>query len=120
MIEMGIEKNLLQDIVSGVKTIEGRLRTGKFVTLRTGDTISFREDTWEHDNIIKSIPNAVTATITSTQFFDTFNDMLNAVDYRTAIPSASSQADALAIYRSFYSDGQESEYGVVAIEFSVK
>lgn len=116
---MGIEASIMQMILSGKKTIEGRLRTPKFVTLRSGDIISFREDIWGNDRLVSSIPKKAKAKITKTQFFDSFQNMFEVVDYRLALPSASSALEATSVYRRFYTDEQESEHGVVAITFEL-
>jgi ASC-1-like (ASCH) protein len=117
MIEMGISAEILQQILDGRKTIEGRLRTGKFITILTGDKISLREDVWERDRIIRSVPNVATVTVTATQHFESFEAMLAALPLENVLPDMPDTSTALARYRHFYSPAQEAEQGVVAISF---
>jgi ASC-1-like (ASCH) protein len=116
---MGLSAELLEQVLAGRKTIEARLRSGKFLVMRSGDTISFREDVWQNDRIVKSTPNKATVVITESLYFDTFADMLEAIDYRQAMPAAKSQAEALQTYRRFYTATQEREHGVVALRFEL-
>ena len=119
MIEMGFETTILNHILHGEKTVEGRLRTGKFITVRKGDRINLREDFWENDRIVRSIPNRATVTVTSTQIFDSFAAMLAAVPLQDVLPSAASIDEALKMYRQFYTASQEREQGVVAVGFTL-
>jgi len=116
---MGMSDELFEQVLSGHKTIEGRLRTGKFLVMRSGDTVNLREDVWQNDRLVRSTPGKATIIITESQFFDSFADMLDAVHYRQVIPSAANKAEALATYRRFYTPAQEKEHGVVALRFKV-
>lgn len=45
--------------------------------------------------------------------------MLAAVGFKAAIPSAANEAEALAVYRQFYSEADEREHGVIALKFQL-
>lgn len=120
MIEIGIESSLLHEILQGNKTIEGRLGKPKFLRLRKGDSISLREDIWKNGELILSKPNSAVVTIKQLLYFETFEEMLSAVDYKAAIPFAVSKADAINIYKKIYSPEEELEFGVIAIFLSNK
>ena len=120
MTEIGIDTTIMQSILTGAKTIEGRLRTAKFVTVRTGDTLNLREDTWKDDRLVSSITDRAIVTVTGTQFFDSFVDMFAAIDYKHAVPTATTKDEAIALYRQFYTKEQEEEHGVVAISFKLQ
>ncbi len=119
MQEIGIESSLLSEIVAGRKTIELRLGKPKFIKLRVGDELSLREDIWQNEAIVDSTPDQATVVITQLLYFEHFDEALSFIDFRAAIPSADSKAEALAIYRKFYSPEDEEEYGVVAITFAL-
>ena len=118
MQEIGIESLLLQDILSGKKTIELRLGKPKYIKLRVGDTLSLREDVWDDGNIIESTPDQAEIVIKQLLYFEHFDEALSSIDFQVAIPAAKSKAEALAVYRKFYSPEDEEEYGVIAITFA--
>lgn len=119
MHEIGVSADLLKQILKGRKTVEGRLRTGKFLVMRKGDAVSLREDVWENDQIVRSTPNKAVILIEESIFFDSFDEMLNVIDYKELIPTARSKAAALKTYHQFYTDEQIQEHSVVALRFSV-
>lgn len=119
MLTMGVSTELLESILDGRKTIEGRLRSGKFITLRKGDKISLREDTWQNDRIISSAPDKAVITVEQTVYYRNFTDMLQSINFKAVIPQAESIEAAQATYDRFYSPYQQAESGVVAIYFSL-
>ena len=119
MLEIGIDSDLVKQVLSGDKTIEGRLGKPKFLKLRVGDEISIREDVWNDNEIISSIPDVATIQITQLLYFESFAEMFSAVDFTQAIPGAKSKAEALETYEKFYSPEDEAEYGVIAVTFSL-
>jgi len=118
MHEIGIESSLVEAIRRGEKTIEGLLGKPRFLTMKEGDTINIREDIWKDGELVTSHPNALQATISQILYFETFREMLSAVDYEAVIPTAMSADEAAATYAIFYSAEDEEEYGVVAIFFA--
>jgi ASC-1-like (ASCH) protein len=85
--------------------------------MRVGDLLTVREDVYEDGEIKKSIPDTIRVVITQLLYFESFEEMLSSLDFRQAIPNASSVRDALRIYRQYYPVADEEEYGVVAITF---
>ncbi len=116
---MGIATELFRDVIAGRKTIEARLRTGKFLVMRKGDRVSLREDTWRNGRLVDSKPGRAIVQIEESLFFDTFKDMLGAIKISSVISSAKTLEEALAIYRTFYTAAQEQEYGVVALRLKL-
>lgn len=119
MHEIGVESSVLDDILIGKKTIEGRLGKPKFLQLRVGNQLSLREDVWENGKITSSVPGRAVIQITQLLYFESFKEMLDTLDYTDIIPSAKSASEALEVYGQFYSSEEESEFGVVAIEFEL-
>lgn len=119
MQEIGIDASLIADILSGEKTLEGRLGKPKFIKLRVGNTLSIREDTWKGSEIVRSDPDKAQVIITQLLYFESFEEMFSALDFHKALPQATSVSDALATYRRYYTPSDEAEYGVVAITFKL-
>ena len=117
MEEIGIESSTLHDILARRKTIEGVLGGNKFLGLRVGDTLRFREDIWQDGRIIDSIPDRATVVITQLLFFETFAEMLSSVDFKAVVPNAQSVDEAVQTYYKYYSPADEETYGVIAIVF---
>ena len=116
---MGVSVELLSQILSGRKTVEGRLRTGKFLIMRKGDKVTLREDVWKDDRLTESRPNRAIVMIEESLFFDSFTDMFKVINFKQVIPTAKDITEALQTYRRFYTKEQETEHGVVALRFSV-
>lgn len=117
MIELGIESSVIQDILDGNKTVEGRLHKGKFLNIRPGDKLSLREDVWNDSEIVKSFPDKAKVEVTHVLYFESFSEMLHAIDFRKVIPHATTIQEALEVYRKFYSPIDEEKYGVIAFVF---
>lgn len=115
--EAGRESGLLQDILDGKKTVEGRLAKGKFLNFKPGDIVKLRKDMYENGELIASYEDQARSVVTKVERFDNFRQMLEAVGYEKTIPRAGSLEEALADYRKFYSEEDEAEYGVLAIHF---
>ncbi|MFI5275570.1 MAG: ASCH domain-containing protein [Candidatus Saccharimonadales bacterium] len=119
MQEIGIESSIFAELLSGQKTLEGRLGKPKYIKLRVGNVLTVREDFWVAGKLVKSAPDRAQIQITQLLYFESFEEMLGAVDYRKALPRTSSVREALNTYHRFYSAGDEAEYGVVAITFKL-
>lgn len=111
---------MLQQILSGQKTIEGRLGRGKFLKFRAGDTVSIREDIWHNGRIIESIPGRATILIKQVLYFESFEEMLSSIDAEAVTPGVTTIEEAIVRYRQFYSIADEQEHGVVAIFFRLQ
>ena len=118
-IEIGIKSDILRDILTGGKTIEGRLARGKFLAIEPGDVISIREDIYEDGVIISSKRHQAQVKVTQRQHFASFGDMLAEHGYTRIAPSAGSNEAALQEYRLFYSPEDETRHGVVALTFEL-
>jgi len=119
MIQIGIQSDILQQIIDGRKTIEGRLGKEKFLTISPGDVVSIREDRYKDGTVVSSIEDRLNIKIDTVSRFDSFEQMLEAVGFQNAIPSAKSLDEAACQYRTYYSKEDEATYGVVAFGFHV-
>ncbi len=119
MEEFGIDSELVEDIRNHRKYIEARLGKPRFLKIKEGDEVSIREDLYLDGNIIDSFHDSLRVKITQVLYFETFDEMIDSIDYTGAIPSAKNAAQARNKYREFYSGDEESEYGVVAMFFKL-
>lgn len=119
MHEIGVESSLVEAIRSGEKTIEGRLGKPRFLQIKEGDTIRVREDIWKDGVIIGTHDDSLRVEVAQVLFFETFREMLEAVNFEAAVPSANTIEAAIATYAAFYSPQDEKEYGVVALFLKV-
>lgn len=117
MWESGRESELLDAIIDGRKTIEGRLKKGKFAEYRLGDTVRLRRDYRDAEGVLHDgEPDAATVTITAIREYPTFLAMVKGEGYQKVIPAAPSTEAAAAEYDKYYSAEDQRDYGVLAIE----
>ena len=118
--QSGRESKLLDDILAGRKTIEGRLNKGKFAQYRIGDRVSLRRDYRDdagmlHDGSI----DAALVEITATRHYDSFLAMVTTEGFRNVIPDAKTVQEAANEYNNYYSVDDQALYGVLAVEVRV-
>ena len=92
---------------TGQKTIEGRLKKGKYVKIGTGDIINV--ESMEDGEI-------VTVEVTEVRHYRTFKEMLENEEIRKILPNVQTPEEGASIYRQFYSKEDEKRYEIVAIE----
>lgn len=78
-----------------------------------------REDIWKDGEVIGLHDDVLQLVVTQVLYFESFREMLEAVDYTAAVPTAATLQDASNKYAEFYSSKAEEEYGVVALFFKV-
>lgn len=118
--QSGRESYLLDDIIAGRKTIEGRLNRGKFAEYRVGDTVSLRRDWHDERGILHDgEPDACQVQIVAIRPYGSFLEMVTAEGFERVIPSATSAEEAAAEYDRYYSTQDQQTYGVIAIEVRV-
>lgn len=107
LVNFNVKEPYKSFILSGEKTVEGRLNKGKFVDLQIGDILQF-EDTWENLEIVNLTPYA------------SFKAMLENEGLKHTLPRVTSIEEGIAIYHQFYTPAQEAEFWVLAIEVKKK
>lgn len=92
---------------NGQKTIEGRIRRGKYAEISAGDLIDvFNNDETEYVKVkVKRVAN-----------YQSIREMLTKEPLKKVLPDAENVDQGVEIYRKFYTEVEEKEYGVVAIE----
>ena len=88
---IGIESNLLDDIIAGRKNIEGRLNKGKHKNYQTGDIILLRRDHRNRNGkLIKGKTIGAKVRVLSVNSYPSFFEMTQNEQYKKIIPTASS------------------------------
>ena len=115
--QAGRESDLLDDIIAGRKTIEGRLNRGKFAEYRVGDLVSLRRDWRDESGVLHDgEPDAARVRVVAIRHYATFLEMIQAEDWQQVIPRAGSDEAAVEEYNKYYSADDQQRYGVLAIE----
>lgn len=113
-MEITCKEQYVSLIASGKKKIEGRLNKGRFVDLKKGDTVFW----YSGKNVAKT-------KIVSINKYSTFIDMLIAEGVKNVLPDIelnngkTTLYKGMSVYRQFYSQEDETEYGVLAIAVDV-
>ncbi|MBF0981051.1 ASCH domain-containing protein [Candidatus Gracilibacteria bacterium] len=102
-IFFNVQEPYKSQILSGQKTVEGRLNKGKFGALKIGDYLQF-EESGEKLKVVN---------LTS---YTSFQSMLENEGLKHVLPGVREVEQGVAVYRKFYSIEQEKEFGVIAIE----
>lgn len=115
--ESGRESGLLDEIIVGRKTIEGRLNKGKFANYQVGDIVSLRRDVRDKDGVLRDgEPDAAQARVVAVRHYPDFLSMVTAEGYEKVIPDAENAEAAANEYNRYYSAKDQAAYGVLAIE----
>lgn len=118
--ESGRESTVLDYIISGDKTIEGRLCRGKFANYRPGDVVWLRRDQRDDSGVLQDgDPRQVLVEVVGIRHYRTFFAMVTTEDFKKVIPYANSPEQAAFEYGKYYSVDEQAKYGVLAIEFKV-
>jgi ASC-1-like (ASCH) protein len=117
--ESGRESSILQDIKSGKKTVEARLARGKFLKYQPGDQVYLREDFYEDDAIVQSLPRQCLVEVLKTEKYAGFHEMLEAVGFEHILPRAKTLEEALQTCYRFYTAEEEAEFGTLAVHFKL-
>lgn len=107
MVEFKVQQVYFDDIASGRKTIEGRLAKDKYLQLKPGDKVRFSNNAGTE---------ALVKRVVAVHTYRTFEEAFTEQDYKQAIPSARSVAEAVRVYEQFYSREQQEQTGVVFVE----
>ena len=118
--ESGRESTLLDDIIAGRKTIEGRLNRGKFAEYRPGDRVWLRRDYRDENGTLRNgESHQVLVEVLAVRKYKNSFDMVTSEEYTRVMPRASNAEEAADGYDLYYSPEDQATYGVLAIEFKV-
>lgn len=117
MWESGRESELLDAIIAGRKTIEGRLNKGKFAEYKVGDVVSLRRDIRDENGVLQDgEADAARVKILAIRQYANFLGMVTTEGYEKVIPDAATAQAAADEYNKYYSSQDQVRYGVLAIE----
>lgn len=94
-------------VKNGQKTIEGRINKGEYRFVKPGDHIVVfnNEETDSVEVIVKDV-----------RHYYSIKNMLDNEPLGKLLPNARTIDQAMDIYKQFYTDEQQKEFGVVAVE----
>ena len=118
--ESGRESGLLDDIIAGRKTIEGRLKRGKFAEYRVDDVIKLRRDIRDESGVLHDgEPDQARVKIVGIREYSDFLSMCQSEGYERVIPHARSAEEAAEEYNRYYPTEAQMKWGVLAIEITL-
>ena len=103
MISFWVQEPYWSYLLSWEKTIECRLKKGKFSLLQVGDFLQHEES----GAIFK---------VEKLTSYPSFYEMFKSEELKRVLPDVSETEHGVAVYRQFYSLEQEKEFWVIAIE----
>lgn len=104
-IRISVSSQWFRFIKDGRKTVEGRLNRGKFANMKKGDTLIISNDK----------QSIVVAVITDIRKYHTFEEYLEQEGLSRTLPGTRNIRDGVAVYRKFYDEKMENEFGVLGI-----
>ena len=93
---------------SGIKTVEGRMKTERFINLKVGDIIEFYNDNENINVYVKKITE-----------YKNFRKMLLFETLPKVLPGVNSINNGVKIYNDIYKDENIESHNVIAIEFKL-
>lgn len=116
----GRESGLLDDIIAGRKTIEGRLNRDKFAEYEVGDVVLLRRDYRDENGVLHDGEIDTGVVITGIRHYETFLEMVTQEGYEKVIPGAPNAQEAADEYNKYYSAADQLKFGVLAIEIKIQ
>lgn len=91
----------------GVKSVEGRINTGKYTLIREGDLLEFHTD---------SSSDSITKRVKCVSQYESFKEMLQDVGVEKCLPGVGSVKEGEIIYHGFPEyEKKAKEFGVLAL-----
>lgn len=92
---------------NGQKTIEGRIKKGWYRFVRPGDHIIVynEEETGSVEVLVKGV-----------RTYSSIKEMLGKEQIKKLLPDVETIEEGIEVYKRFYTEEQQKEFGVVAIE----
>jgi ASC-1-like (ASCH) protein len=96
---------------NGQKTIEGRIRKEKYAEISAGDLIDVFNN--KETDFVKVKVKRVTK-------YESIKEMLTKEPLKKVLPDMETLDQGIEVYKKFYTEAEEKQYGVVAIEVEVQ
>lgn len=111
---------MLDDMIAGRKTIEGRLNRDKFARYQVGDIVCARRDIRGDDGVLrKGEIDGSEFEIMAIRKYSSFLEMIQVEGWHRVIPDAGSAEAAADVYDRYYTANDQIKYGVLAIEIQL-
>lgn len=104
-MEVSVNKIWFDFINQKRKTVEGRLNKGKFKEFKKDDIIYFKNDDRKIKVLIKNISS-----------YKTFQEYLEMEGLKRTLPGIKTIEQGKEVYYTYYTQEQEKEFGILAIE----
>jgi ASC-1-like (ASCH) protein len=91
----------------GQKTIEGRINKGWYRTVKPGDHIIVYNE--KETDSVKTV-------VTNVRKYTSIREMLEVENIKRLLPDIQTIEEGLKVYYRFYTEDQEKEFGMIAIE----
>jgi ASC-1-like (ASCH) protein len=108
-MEINVQEPWFTLIKTGHKTVEGRLNKGKFSQMNKGDIVSW---CYKKNNNKKETFKTVIVKISK---YPSFEKMLKVETLKKTLPGVPTIKCGVRVYREFYDENKEKEFGVLAI-----
>lgn len=108
-MEINVQEPWFTLIKRGLKTVEGRLNKGKFSKMKKGDIIS-----WCYSKNNKKCESFKTKIIKISKY-TSFEQMLKVETLKKTLPGIPTIECGVRVYREFYNENKEKDFGVLAI-----
>jgi ASC-1-like (ASCH) protein len=117
--EIHVQEPWFSLIKSGDKKVEGRLNRGTFSKIKPSDTIIF----FNMDKETKK-KNTIKCKVIKITEYDTFENMLKTERIENVLPknpiiTINSVEDGVNVYRQWYSEKMEKQFGIIAIYLAI-
>lgn len=106
-VEINVSQPWFRHIKNGAKTVEGRLDKGKFHAMKPGTVLVIRSS--------NSGKTATVAVVTKVNKYQTFEQYLSREGLNSTLPGVTTIEQGVAVYRQFYSEEDERQFGIAAI-----
>jgi ASC-1-like (ASCH) protein len=109
-IQVHVSEPWFSLIKSGQKVVEGRLNKGLFSKIKINDTlVMFHMDKKTHKK------TSFVCKVIDKKEYLTFESMIKDVGLEKILPGIKTLEEGVAVYRNFYSEELEKQYGVIAV-----
>ena len=108
-MEINVQEPWFTLINNRLKVVEGRLNKGKFSKMKTGDIVS-----WCYKNNNNAKETFKTKIIKISKY-KSFEKMLKKETLKRTLPGVPTIKCGVRVYREFYDEKKEKEFGVLAI-----
>jgi len=105
-IDINIQEPYFSQIKSGKKTVEGRMSSNKFRSIKSGDRIL----------INRRLP----ALVEEVKSFSSFEEMFDFYGLKNCLPDKITVEEGLSVYNTFYKHEDVVKHGVIAFKISIQ